>query len=233
MQKKIKEEKIIGILGGMGPYATVDFFKQILDLTPAKKEWEHLRLLIDNNVKIPSRTRAILYGEASPAPTVITGINNLSRAGADFVVVPCNSVHYFYDEIAPKIKIPWLNLIQTAANAAKKMGKSRPLILGGYVTITKRLYSAYLPKAQYLSETGNTFVSQVIEEIKLTGTLSVSRKQELEKLIKNNKKTIDSVILACTELPIVFANKTIAGLTTIDVNFEYAKKAIEFAKKIP
>ena len=92
-------EKVVGILGGMGPFATVDFYKQILLATHAKKDWEHLRILIDSNVKIPSRTRAILYGEESPAPAMVKSINNLTRIGADFVVVPCNSAHYFYKEV--------------------------------------------------------------------------------------------------------------------------------------
>lgn len=230
MQKKINPEKIVGIVGGMGPYATVDFFKQILDLTAAKKEWEHIRLLIDNNVKIPSRTRALLYGEASPSPAMIDSINNLARAGADFVVVPCNSVHYFYDEIVKQSKIPWINLIEIASEAVTKLKKTRPLVLGGYATVGKKMYSRYLPEAQYLSAAGNKFVMTVIEEIKLKGKLSVSKKKRLDKMIIAKKTAIDSVILACTELPIVYNKKVLSGIPIVDANLEYAKKTVQLAK---
>ena len=106
------------------------FFGQILQLTPAKKDWEHLRIFIDNNVKIPSRTRAVLHHEESPVLGMIESINGLADIGDDFVVVPCNSAHYFYDEVVRKIKLPWLNIIEISCNRVRRIGKQRPLILG-------------------------------------------------------------------------------------------------------
>ena len=154
----IKKEKIVGILGGMGPYATVYFFKQIVDSTPAKKDREHLHVLIDNNVKIPSRTRAILYNEISPVRLMIKSINKLALWGADFVVVPCNSAHFFYEQVIKAIKIPWLNMIKIVSQALKKSQKKQPLILGGYITIKKKLYSKYIPHAIYLPQTENQHI---------------------------------------------------------------------------
>ncbi len=72
--KKIAKQKSIGILGGMGPYATVHFYKRILELTPIIKDKDHFRIFIDSQVKIPSRTRAILYNETSPVPEMIKSI---------------------------------------------------------------------------------------------------------------------------------------------------------------
>lgn len=225
-----KKEKIIGILGGMGPYATLDFFKTILDLVPAKKDWDYPRILIDNNVKIPSRTRALLYDEEKPTSYIIQSINNLTKIGADFAVVPCNSAHYFYEEVTPYIKIPWLNMIQIAAETVQKKHKKKPLILGGYITIKKRLYSKYISDAVYLSQSENDLVNTLIEEIKLTSHLSLSSRKKLEKLVEKNRKGIDCIILACTELPIVYKDKKICDITTIDANLEYAKETIKFAE---
>lgn len=226
----MNKEKVVGILGGMGPFATVDFFKQILDLTPAQKDWEHLRLIIDNNVKIPSRTRAVLYNEESPVPQMIASINNLAKIGADFVVIPCNSAHYFYEQVSPFINIPWLNIIQIASQKVITMGKKRPLILGGYVTSSKRLYSGYLPAAVYPSAEENKVVEVVIEEIKLTSTLSKEAHVVFNDLLESKMQEIDCVLLACTELPIIYHKKMLCGIEVVNSTFEYAKAVVKYAK---
>ena len=223
-----RKEKIVGILGGMGPYATVDFFKQILDCTSTKKDWEHLRILIDNNVKIPSRTRAILYGEESPVPMMIKSIDNLAQIGADLIAIPCNSAHYFYGSVNSKIGIPWLNLIEITSNKIKKLNRKKPLILGGYVTIKKELYDEYLDDLVYLSEEENKKIFDIIEEIKLTNNLSDKSKKIFEKIVKNNDS--DCIVLACTELPIVYKESSLFGKVLINSNLEYAKEIIRYAK---
>lgn len=225
-----KKEKIVGILGGMGPYATLHFFKQILDFTPAKKDWNHLQILIDNNVKIPSRTRALLYNEKSPVPSMIESINKLERWGANFVVVPCNSAHYFYNTVIKSIKIPWLNLIKIVSDVLKKEKKEKPLILGGYITTIKKLYNQYIPKAVYPSISDSKLIYSLIEEIKKTGNLSKKSKNNLTKIVDNNKNKCDSIVLACTEIPIVVSTKIISGLKVFDVNQIYAKETIRYAQ---
>lgn len=228
--EKSKKEKIVGILGGMGPYATADFFRQILTLTPAKKDWKHLHILIDNNVKIPSRTRAVLYQEKSPAPAMIESINKLTQIGADFIVVPCNSAHYFYKQVAPSIKIPWLNMIEIVSKAISIKKFKKPLVLGGYVTTKKRLYSQYLPKTVYLSRLENQKITNLIEEIKLTSALSAKGRKKLEKIIHQKKSDVDCVLFACSELSIIYKEKYIGNLPMVDAAFEYAQATIKFAR---
>ena len=225
-----KKEKILGILGGMGPYATLHFLKQILDVTPAKKDWEHLRLLIDNNVKIPSRTRAILYNEESPVNQMVESINGLAKIGADFVAVPCNSAHFFYDEVTPQITIPWPNIVQITSEVLKQAQKKHPLILGGYVTVEKKIYSKYLDNAAYLDTEGNNFIMEIIEEIKLTNALSFDKTKRFREILRKRRGEIDSVVLACTELPIIFSEDEIEGFSVIDPDLEYAKAVVHFAK---
>lgn len=227
----MEKEKVVGILGGMGPFATVEFYRQILSCTPANKDWEHLRILIDSNTKIPSRTRAILYDEDSPAPMMVESINMLSRAGADFVAVPCNSAHYFYDDVTPFIEIPWLNMIDITSKKVLKSWK-RPLILGGYVTVEKRLYSKYIPEAVYPSEPWDTFIIDVIEEIKLTSKLSLPKKQQFRQLIDRYRNEIDSVILACTEISLINRYKSMYGLQVVDSGLEYADEVVRYAKRL-
>jgi aspartate racemase len=109
-------EKVIGILGGMGPEATLDLFGKILAHTPAVRDQDHLRVIIDSNPKVPDRTAAILRGGASPVPAMKAGIEALQRAGADFVVIPCVSAHYFLDELQREVGLPILSMFDVTAD---------------------------------------------------------------------------------------------------------------------
>ena len=108
-------EKTIGILGGMGPEATVDLFSKIIANTPADKDQEHLRVVIDSNPKVPDRTAAILHGGPSPVPAMKAGLAALKRAGADFVVIPCVSAHFFFDQLQREAGLPILSMFDVTA----------------------------------------------------------------------------------------------------------------------
>jgi aspartate racemase len=114
------KDKIIGILGGMGPEATIDLFARIVKHTHAKKDDDHLRIIIDNNPKMPSRQDAILKGGESPVPAMRETARNLERAGADFIIIGANTPHYFYDEIRNAVRIPFLHIIEEAAKETVK-----------------------------------------------------------------------------------------------------------------
>ncbi len=108
-------EKVIGILGGLGPEATVLVFQKILMHTPASRDQEHLRILIDNNPKIPERLPAILGSGPDPVPMMVSSGQALTRAGAEFIIIPCVSAHYFLPELRRKITLPILSMLDEAA----------------------------------------------------------------------------------------------------------------------
>jgi len=226
------KEKVVGVIGGMGPYATVSFFQKLVDLTPAEKDWEHLHIIIDCNAKIPSRTRSILHQEASPVPRIIKSIKGLTSIGVDFIAMPCNSAHYFYDDIISKIKVPLLDIIKITSKEVKKRKLKRPLILGGYITTHERLYSKYLPKAVYPINKWAKSISDIIEEIKLNPRedSADSKYARVYALIDNYKSRIDSIVLACTELSIIFHYSPIPGVPMIDSTLEYAKATVAYAR---
>src|SRR5208337_1505190 len=95
----MSQKMTIGILGGMGPEATIDLFTKIVHSTPVSRDQDHLRLIIDNNPGIPDRQKAILENGPSPATMLIKTAKNLAVAGADFIVMPCNTAHYWIQEI--------------------------------------------------------------------------------------------------------------------------------------
>jgi aspartate racemase len=114
------KEGIIGILGGMGPEATVDLFHKIIKNTEVTKDQDHLRILVDNNPKIPDRTPAMLGSGRSPLPMMIETARNLGRAGADFIVIPCVSAHYFIAELRERIAIPVISIIDEVADEVER-----------------------------------------------------------------------------------------------------------------
>lgn len=88
-----KAERTVGVLGGMGPLATADFYTKFVRLTPARTDQEHPRVFIDSNPKIPDRTAGLFGQGPDPAPALVATAQGLVRAGADVIVIPCNSAH--------------------------------------------------------------------------------------------------------------------------------------------
>ncbi|MGD9051374.1 MAG: amino acid racemase, partial [Desulfobacterales bacterium] len=110
------KEKTIGILGGMGPEATVDCHARIIQNTPAKTDQQHLRVVIDSNPKVPDRTAAITGKGPSPVPVLVNGCRALQAAGADFIIIPCVSAHFYLAEIRRQVKLPILSIYDAVAD---------------------------------------------------------------------------------------------------------------------
>jgi len=111
----MKKEKVVGILGGLGPEATLRLFQVILEKTPASSDQDHLHLIIDNNPKIPERLPAILGTGPDPVPMMVASGQALERAGADFIIIPCVSAHYFLPELSRRLSLPIISMLDEAA----------------------------------------------------------------------------------------------------------------------
>ena len=107
----MKQDKIPGVLGGMGPEATVDFMSRLLRMSPAETDQDHLRLLIDHNPQIPNRHAAIAGNGPPVGPLLASMAVGLERAGADFLVMTCNTAHAFQADIEQAVSIPFLSMI--------------------------------------------------------------------------------------------------------------------------
>jgi aspartate racemase len=220
--------KIIGILGGMGPYATLSFYKKILDLTKAKNDWDHFHTVIDMNTKVPSRSRHHLYGEGSPVPAMIQSCIKLEEYPVDVIVVPCNSASYYIPSIQPSVKIPIINIMEVAVEELIKIFPDfkNVAVLGGVITYENKTYEPYLNKygIRYIHHSSQfqKKIVQLIEEIKLNEPTNITNKnfKALLSEIQENYQ-IDAVILGCTEfgcltnteltIPIVDSSSALAG----------------------
>lgn len=117
--------RTVGVIGGMGPEATVEFLRRIVAATPANDDQDHIRVLVDNNPKIPSRLAAIVEGTGEdPLPTLIAMAKGLEKQGAELLAMPCNTAHYYRPRIAEAVSIPFLDMIalSVAVMPGKRIG---------------------------------------------------------------------------------------------------------------
>jgi len=206
-------EKIVGILGGMGPEATIDLFTKIVKGTKARKDQDHLRILIDNNPKVPDRTLAIEGKGRSPLPQLVRSAKVLQRAGADFIVIPCVTAHHYHEPLQKKIKIPILHLVELTIRhiRTRLKGVTKVGLLATTGTIRTGLFQTFFSHTgiQLLvpaSEIQKNYVMKAIygkDGIKAIGMSENSKRlirRASERLIHQGAQAI---IAGCTEIPLV------------------------------
>jgi len=203
-------EKIIGVLGGMGPEATIELFAQIVRRTRATKDREHLRVLIDNNPKVPDRTAAILHGGESCLPELTRSVRALQRAGADFIVIPCVTVHYFHAALQKRTSLPVLDIVQETVSRVRKRhpGVHRVGLLATTGTIQAGLFQQAFAgtKMKLLvpsEDTQRTVVMKAVYAIKAGGATGQARalvRKAADELVARGAQL---VIAGCTEIPLV------------------------------
>jgi len=227
--------KTIGIIGGMGPLATVKLFEKIVLLTNAETDQEHLHILVDNNTSIPDRTDFIL-GKTStnPIEQLILSAKKLESMGADFLIMPCNTAHYFFNDLVKAVTIPVVNMIEETAKYICETYENINTVglLSTEATANKQLYE------NIFNNYGLNIIKPSIESQNNITELIYSIKSGIEykyiskvysvmKEIEN--KGTDLFILGCTELPIAVDLYKIEG-TFIDTLEILALKSIEYAK---
>ncbi len=223
--------KIIGILGGMGPEATADLFLKVIKSTPAKKDQDHLRIIVDNNPQIPDRTAAILRGGEDPTPALVDTAKNLERAGADFLIIPCNTAHYFHGRIQEAVSIPVLHMMTATADEIKACGITRVGLLASDGTIQSGLYHKALAQqgVEVIIPGPRTQekVMAAIYGVKSGEFVSSARKakEAAEELIAAGA---EAVIAGCTEIPLILKERD-ASKPVIDATLALARAAVQKA----
>lgn len=224
------EKKAIGIIGGMGPVATLDLFGRIVRYTDAKTDAEHIRVFIDNNTTVPDRTKAILEGGESPVPYIVESAHRLADMGADFLLIPCNTSHYFYDEIAAQSPIPVLNMVQETVWYIQRAGIQQLGLLATDGTLKTKLYQTaleeagvcvYCPKADEQAE-----LMQFIYDGVKAGAKRYDVKKMAAMMGRMRKRSAKHLLLACTELPIGFHRYCLPLVNTINPSAILAREAV-------
>ena len=215
----------LGVIGGMGPLATVKFYDKVVLNTDAHNDNEHIDLVVLNHSTMPDRTRCIIEKKDLEFLNVIKkDLEILDKIGVDVVAIPCNTSHYFYDEFSKYTNLKIINMIEETILEIKRRGVKQVAVFGTIGTLNSKVYDKYAQKygieVKELSDEDKNSVMDNIYKIKETNNLE--NKEILNKYC--DKDTIG--IIACTELSLLDICKSINTIDALDV---LVNKSIELS----
>ena len=198
---------LLGILGGLGPLSSAYFYELITKHTVATCDQDHIDIILSSYASTPDRTDYILEkSEESPVPKMVEGARMLETCGVDAIVIPCNTAHYFIEEVRKSVHVPVPSIIEETVLHIKSIGKTKPLILATEGTIHTESYQSCLNEHGIdfctPSENDQRIVSHVIYDGVKTGDLSVA--DDIVSVANSYSKLgCDCAILGCTELSVL------------------------------
>ena len=197
-------KKTVGILGGMGPAATIEFFRRLVAATPAAVDQAHLRILIDNNPHVPDRSAAIFGRGEDPRPALADMARRLEAWGADFLTLPCNTGHAFQNAIRNAVSIPFIDMIE---ETVRTLSASRVGLLATTGTVHTKLYAAacerhgvelVVPEAD-----DQDLVMDIIHRVKAGGSGASVREYAARVVERLARRGAEAAIAGCTEISLI------------------------------
>lgn len=230
----MKKERTVGVLGGMGPDATVDFMAKVLKMTPAERDQDHIRMLVDHDPKIPSRQNISVADDARVREMLATMAERLEAAGADFLVLVCNTAHGWLDRAQQRVSIPFVSIID---ETVRVIGTRYPNVKNVGILATPAclelgLYQDALENAGLtalpVEDASRKELMMLIDRVKAG---------EQDKAVSNGMATIarslieqgaDAIIAGCTEIPLVLHAPQLT-VPLINSTDELARRTVELA----
>ena len=229
-------ERVVGVIGGLGPEATVDFFERILRHTDAKSDQDHLHILIDNNPKVPNRNHAIAGTGPSPAEALASSAVRLENAGAEFLVMPCNTAHAFQESITSAASIPFISIIEETCLHIREChpGVRHVGLLAVDGCLEAGLYRKTLEERKIqqkvLSVHRQREFMELIYQIKSAGVDQGVREAMLSLANQLVQQGCDALVAGCTEVPLVLSPGQVS-VPFMDSTEILAKRAVMYAKR--
>lgn len=222
--------KTIGILGGMGPVATAELYKKIIEY--CQKKYKAVQdtdypPVVMYSLPLKGTDETGIVDEELVFHEFIDEIKRLEAHGASFVIMPCNTLHKFDEKIRAKMSIPFLGIVEETCKEVKNSKFRKIALLASETTYKSRTYDNYLDGLIIPNEDERKQISQIILNV-MGGRNGLKDTRILLKII--NRLKVDAVILGCTELPLVLkqSNCSIKVFDSLEI---LAKSAVERAKK--
>ena len=214
----------LGILGGMGPAASAEFVTRLIAQTPATHDQQHIPFVLWNEPRIPDRSTSMQAGDNAPLLWLLQGIQALKTVGCDYIVIPCNSAHFWYDDMA-KMGVPIIHIVDSIADQLQGLGFNNTTIgvMGTQGTIEYGIYQSRLEQQGWnclvpdRSEM-DFFVQPAIDLIK-AGKIEESQVLLMKVIHSLIDRGAQAVVLGCTELPLAIgidSEKHIPIVNSID-----------------
>jgi aspartate racemase len=200
--------KRVGILGGMGPMATVDFFRKLVEETPAQCDEDHLPVVVYSVPQMPSRNAAIMQNGPSPLPEMLAGLQALEAQGAELVAIPCNTAHYWYEALCREGGLPIMHIVDAVCDALGESGSAGgPVgLMSTEATLAARIYHDRLARHGFEPlvnppDERDRYVNVAIDLVKRNRPVEAGAlaRAAVESLIARGARKI---VLGCTELPV-------------------------------
>ncbi|ESR24888.1 Aspartate racemase [Lutibaculum baratangense AMV1] len=228
---ELPHRRRIGILGGMGPEATVLLMQRIIERTTVSDDQDHVPMIVDNNPQVPSRVKAIIEGTGEdPAPVLAAMARGLEAAGADALAMPCNTAHHYAATIAGAVRIPFLDMVELSAARAEGLGARRAGILGSpalkITGIFDRAFAARGLGTVYPENQDRLL--DAIRRVKVSSRSREARHALAQAAEELGTRGADVLIVACSEFSII-ADAIPSGPPAIDTVDVLADAAIAFS----
>jgi aspartate racemase len=217
----------------MGPEATADFYRQVIALTPADRDQEHIPTIIYSHTAVPDRTESIMKGRHDCLSPLLEGVAFLEQAGAEAIAIPCNTAHYYIEEMRAATPMTILSIIEETVGAvlAAKCVLRRIAVFGTEGIRMTNLYGraleAFGVDCLYPEVAAQKRIMDIISSVK-SGQAGAAERDELLAMAEDLRKAgAEALLLGCTELPILLRDQD-AGLPLYDSTSILAKAAVRF-----
>lgn len=225
--------KTVGVLGGMGPEATVDFMSRIIAATEASSDQDHIPMLVDHNPAIPNRHDAIAGKTPSVGPELAEMAQRLEAGGADFLVMVCNTAHVYSDDISAAVSIPFISIIDVTVEALAGRSVQSVGLMAADGCIQAGLYQSALAAAGYDPVLWSA--AELEEFMALVYRIKAGeRDDDISKILSKLTASLvfggaELLIAGCTEIPLVLPaeNAPVPMLSSTDL---LVQRTIEFAR---
>jgi aspartate racemase len=231
------KELVVGVIGGLGPEATLDFYAKVLNHSHARKDQDHIHLIIESNPKTPNRNEAIAGRGPSPAPALMDMARALERAGADFVVMACNTAHAYEADIRNALTIPFVSLIDEVVDEVRMSNPTakRVGVLATQGSRDANIFALAFSKhgidvlqLGYASQNHFMKILYLIKSGDRNTEIHHAMQQLGEELIALGA---DVLIAGCTEVPLVLQNGDNTKMM-IDSTDVLARRCVAYARGI-
>lgn len=231
-------DKVLGVLGGMGPLASAQFMLRLTLLTPAGRDQDHIPAVLWSDPRVPDRTRGKLSGGDDPLPWLLRGIAGLKQAGAGAIAIPCNTAHGWYQEMLDAAGMPILHIVDAAAADLRRkgIGPGKIGLMGTAATLAMRLYQERLSGQGWdcIVPDDDQMDRLVTPSIALVKANRVQEAYEPLAAVANAlaAKGATAVVLGCTEIPLGIQAGPAEGLhaPVVDTIDALARASIQWAR---
>jgi len=221
--------RVVGIIGGMGPEATLDLMRRVLAKTPAQSDQDHVHLIVESNPKIPSRIAHLIEGTGTdPTPELIRIAGNLQRAGAEALAIPCNTAHAYAHSIRRAVSIPLLDMVQlTVDQIASSRRVARVGLLASSAVLATELYARSFGThgIDVVHPAEQDELMSLINAVK-RGDTGMEIQTALARIAAGLANQADVLLVGCSELSVIAAGITAPFVDSLDVQ---AQAIVNFA----